>query len=287
MKPFVKNKKIYLLVFTLLIASLLVLTGCHEKYDLEQLAKEYEESNPTPKPEDSSTSESDNQEETESSVESESSGGSGSSESSSTQAETSGTDANETPGTPPSAILGNRTSSSYSNSFFGIKFTAPNKDWYIADSSELAKIMEMAQSTVTDEDVLNQLQSSGYVMDLYTLDTSVDANSSSFDDINITIEDIGKMYGVLMSEQELADSTSGTIKKALESQGRKNVDVDVEEEVFAGSPRVCISVSSEKDGTTLYQKQIYIKKESYLACITVSSYGQDKTDTLLNSFSAL
>ena len=261
----------------IMVLALVMLSGCHEKYDLEQLAKEDAEKNPeTYETEPVDIDIDELLAEDEAAAENQGS--------EPVQAEE---EEPEEVTPPPATILGNRTETSYSNSYFGIKFNAPTDAWYIADEEELAQVMGFSSTSVDDEEILELLQSSGYVMDLYALDTSLGIESTNFDNINITIEDIGKLYGVLLSEQELAESSLATTKQALEAQGWSNVDLEVTEEVFAGSPRVCIECSAEKGSTSIFQKQIYIKKETYIACITVGSFGEDRTDSLLASFGAL
>ncbi len=267
-----------------IILALTLLTGCHEKYDLAQLAEEYAQESGDAYIDTAET-------------ENESSEGEGTEEDDASNPEGSSSVNNQGnsdleteedgSGAPPSSILGNTTTSNYSNSFFGIKFTRPSNDWYIATDDELGQVMGIATSSISDEKILETLQKSGFVMDFYALDTSGNADSLTFDNVNITIEDIGKMYGVLLTEQELAEASIASSKSALESQGWKNVSIEVDEAVFAGSPRVCTSSSAEMDGTKMFQKQIYIKKESYIACVTVGSFGSDKTEQMLKAFTSL
>lgn len=285
-KSYRRGLSFFLLV--VLIMSLVVLEGCHEKYDLEQLAKEDAEANPQQYADTADLESEDQDVDTTDDVEtSETETGSDSQDSDADTEDSSTDDSESTAGAPPSSILGNTTDTSYSNSYFGIKFNAPSDNWYIASDGELAQVMGIATSSIEDQDILDMLQDSGFVMDLYALDTTGSEGNITFDNINITIEDIGKMYGVLLSEQELAESTLSASKQALEAQGWTNVDMEVTETVFAGSPRTCTVSSSEMDGQTMYQKQVYIKKESYIACITVASFDEDRTDSMLNAFSAL
>ncbi len=288
------KKKYNILILMILILSLVVLAGCHEKYDLAQLAKEDAAQNPQNLL-DSDNSDEESEEESsddegETSEEESNSNSQGTDTTSTTGADTNAdenSDEETASGAPPATILGNTTTTTYTNSYYGIKFTAPNENWYIATDSELAQVMGMATSTIDDEAILETLQNSGFVMDLYALDTSESESSIIFDNINITIEDIGKMYGVLMSEQELAESTLEASKQTLQAQGWTDIEMEITEAVFAGIPRVCMESSSTKDGTTMYQKQVYLKKESYIACVTVASFGDDRTDQMLAAFTSL
>lgn len=266
------KKKLSLILILVLALSTVFMTGCHEKYDLEEMAKEEEAASNTEEATEENTEDT-TEEEAEAAEDS-------------TETEASTTE-EVLQGTPPAEILGKTTETSYSNSFFGIKYTTPNENWYIATKEELGQVMGMAASTISDEEILDILENSGFAIDFYALDTTNAATAVTFDSINITIEDIGKMYGILASEKELAESGLETSKQALEAQGWTNVNMEVTEAVFAGVPRVCTVSSAEMDGSKMFQKQIYLKKESYIACITVGSFDEDKTDEILKAFTAL
>ena len=258
--------KIILTIFIAILASILLLTGCHKKYDLAQLAKEEAEAQAAEESAESQNttdSEGENSEESKENDEAE----------------------EEKDVSAPSTILGNTTSNSYSNSYYGLKFSAPNNDWYLASDSELAQVMN--QKNINDEVLLKVLNETGFIMDMYAVNTSADADSDIFDSVSVTIENISKLYSVILTEQELADASLPSIKNDLSAQGGKNVKAEVIETVVAGSPRVCISSSADMDKSKIYQKMVYIKKDTFVACITVTSFGSDKTDSILKAFAAL
>ena len=270
------KRKLAAILVVLMGLSMISLTGCHEKYDLEALAREEAEAQAKKEAEKEAAEAAENGEDGENTE-----GEAGDTE------EAQEAEEETVPGVPPSDILGKTNANSYSNAYFGIKYTKPNDDWYLATQKELGEIMGMTSSTIKDENILSLLESSGFVMDFYAINANVPDDNSSFDSVNITIEDIGKMYGVLMSDKDLADSNVEVSKKALEAQGWKNVNMEVGEIVFAGVPRVCITSSAENGKLKMFQRQIYLKKESYLACVTVGTFGSDKTDSVLKAFSQL
>lgn len=279
------KKRFTLLLVVVLSFSSIFLSACHEKYDLEELAKE--EAQAAEEEAGEEVVEAEAVEEESSTTESGEKAEEQEAPNDAAEPSTS-TDTEETSeGAPPSSILGNTTKTSYSNSYFGVKFNVPSENWYIATEQELGEIMGMNASTINDDEIINLLNSSGYVMDFYALDTTDAETKINFDSINVTIEDIGKMYGVLATEKDLADASLETYKQALSAQGWQNVEAEVSETVFAGVPRVCTSSSAEMDDTKMFQKQIFLKKESYIACITVGTFGEDKTDDLLAAFTAL
>ena len=262
------KKKTALFLIIMLVLSSIMMTGCHEKYDLAQLAKEEAEARAEAeqKAREEAIANGELVEEEEAEEEEEV--------------------AEEVNTPPPSSILGKTTATTYSNSYFAVKYTSPGENWYIANQKEIGNIMGLTSSSINSEEILKILEDSGFVMDFYAMD-SKSADSSKIDNINITIEDIGKMYGVLLSEKDLADSSLSASKKALESQGWTNVNMEVAETVFCGVPRVCTVSSAESGKTKMFQKQVYLKKESFLACVTVASFGSDKTDEMLKAFSQL
>lgn len=187
----------------------------------------------------------------------------------------------------PSELLGTGTDSSYENEFFGFKFEAP-EGWYVLSDEERGKAMGIASSEIDDEEILAMFESTGYAMDFYAMDVqNGDATTGAFSNLNITIQDVGKLYGMLYSEKEIAEASIATVEQALAAQGATDVKVEVGESEFLGETCVSMTTQSKAGGIDMYQKQVYVKKGSAMACVTATSFAENKTDEMLANFKAL
>lgn len=185
-------------------------------------------------------------------------------------------------------VLGESTETSYENTFFGFRFDAPNSSWYLLTLDELGQVMGIAASSLDDESLKDMFMESGAVTELYAMNLSEGyEGTTAFNNVNANIQDIGKLYGVMYSEKELAEDTRDLLVQTLEAQGATDVTTEITEAEFAGKNRTAMVITSNNNGIKTFQKQIYIKVESYVACITASSFGEDKTDEMLSIFKGI
>ena len=127
----------------------------------------------------------------------------------------------------------------------------------------------------------------GYAMDFYAMDLSTSFSESYlFNNVNITIQDIGRLYGAMYDEKEIAEASIETIEQALAAQGITDLEIEFSETEFAGKLRTSLMATSNNEGIKMFQKQIYIKNESAYACITATTFEEDKTDEVLALFTA-
>lgn len=184
----------------------------------------------------------------------------------------------------PEELLGKQTSTSYENEYFGLRYDVP-ADWYLLSREEIATIMGIAATTFDDEAMANMLKETGYVTDLYVMDTKPAIDGmETFNNVNITIQDIGKLYGIIYDEKKLAEGSANTVKDALTAQGLTDIKTEISEMEFIGKNCVALTITSKAGTTNMYQKQVYLKNESALACVTATAMGEDKTDEILSVF---
>ena len=194
-------------------------------------------------------------------------------------------EAEESGTTVPSELIGETTETSYENKFFGLKFEAP-ETWHILDQEELNQLMGIASASIDDEAVLEMFESQGYVMDLYAMDLT-NAETGVVNNVNITIQDIGKLYGIIYDEKTIAESSVETVKQSLAAQGATDINVEIGEADFLGKKCVAMTIQSKAGDVGMYQKQVYLKNGSAMACVTATCFNEDKTDEVLAAFKAL
>ncbi len=184
----------------------------------------------------------------------------------------------------PEEVLGKQTESQYVNEYFDLSYSVPEK-WFILSKEEIATIMGLAISNFDDESFVEMFKDSGYVTDFYAMDTvSAIEGANAFNNVNITVQDIGKLYGTLFNEKQLAEASADTVKASLESQGLTDINTEISEMEFIGKPCVTLAITSKSGDMNMYQKQVYLKNGSAIAAITATTLGEDKTDDVLATF---
>jgi len=261
------KKKLIVLIALMLIISMVFVTGCSKKEEPAPQPAPEEEAEPEEESEEEATPEEEpEQEETEE------------------PAEEPTEEESKEETLVPAELLGKTEENSYVNEYFGFRFDAED-NWYVLTASERAELMGLAAAEIKDEDIASLLESAGYVTDFYALDTS-GATVNGFNNINVTIQDMGKLYGLITSEKQIAEASVDSIKQALAAQGMETIDVEVGETEFIGKNCVSMTIVSKAGDMQMFQKQIFLKNGSAMACVTATALEEDKTDELLAAFKA-
>lgn len=184
----------------------------------------------------------------------------------------------------PEVLLGKQTDTSYENTYFGLRYDT-SADWHLLSREEIATIMGVSATSFDDEAMANMLKDTGYVIDLFVMDTKPAIDGvDTFNNVNISIQDIGKLYGNIYDEKKLAEASADTVKEALQAQGLTDINTEISETKFIGKNCVALTITSKAGDINMYQKQVYLRNESALACITATALSEDKTNEILSVF---
>ena len=175
-------------------------------------------------------------------------------------------------------VLGEKQGNRYESELLGIAVDFP-ENWYILSPEETAQAMGAVADTINDETLADQLRQAGSTCDLYAI-----ALDESGDNLNIQLEDLGYLYGVLLTPKEYAEIALPQLKPALEQVGFTNVQIETENYEFAGRDRVSLLVTAEMNGVPVLERMILIKSGQYMASITVFSTDAERVDALLGQF---
>lgn len=184
----------------------------------------------------------------------------------------------EAPAEKDTQMLGTVDGSTYTNKFLGIQCQL-DENWLIATDEELAQLSGLVADAISDEVLAEQLNSSGVVHAFYA--TSTDG----FATMNIVLENLGLLYGTLLSEETYVEIALGQLPAALESAGLENVTAEAATATFAGEEHAAVAVHGTISGLDFYEKMVCIKADSYIGIVTVGCYYEDITDTLLDLYS--
>lgn len=171
----------------------------------------------------------------------------------------------------------NEDALTYENDFIGIgcKLT---EDWDVYNEEQLAALNGLVANQINDEAIAKQLEDSGTVMPFYA------QQGMGMVTLNITLENLGVLYGSLLDEKQYAEQSVKQVAPALESLGMSDITAEIGSLSFAGSDHVAIFVSGTLQGIAFYETMICIKADDYMALITAGSYLTDTTKESLTLF---
>ena len=164
----------------------------------------------------------------------------------------------------------------YTNAFIGITVTLGD-GWVYADEEQMAAIRGMTADAMNDEELIKLLESNGSVMDMY-------ATEETGSTVNVMLEKLNLLQTVAVTEQSYVEAAVGQLPAALENMGFENVTVETTELIFAGESHGGIKVHGQIFGIDFYETMAVVKRGNYIACVTVASYGEDTTESVLALF---
>lgn len=176
--------------------------------------------------------------------------------------------------------LGEKSGNTYYSELLGLEATLPDS-WYIFSAEETAQVMGILADGFDDAAVADALRKSGTACDLYAMDMM-----TGTDNMNIQLEDLGKLYGSFLTPEQYAQIAIPQLEPALSKIGFQNIEITTENYEMAGSERYSIVVSAEVNGVPVYERMILIKAGQYMGCITMFSLQLSSIDAVFACFRA-
>ena len=167
----------------------------------------------------------------------------------------------------------------YRSEFAGLTATL-GADWQVLTQEEIAQIAGLTSTLVTDEDLKKALSSGETIYDLYAM-TATSAT------VNITVGDLGLIYGKLLDMKTLAQSVLDQLVSAFTSMGFENMAAEIATIPFAGAQETAVVVSGQLQGVDMYEVLVCKKVGNYVYTITACTYGEDGTADILALFQSL
>lgn len=201
------------------------------------------------------------------------------------QPDETGTETPDQAGEPeetPEPILGvySADTNTYENELIGLGCQLDD-DWRVYDADEIAALNGLMVDMMTDKAISEMLESSGYVQAFY---------AQLGDDpvtVNITVENLGLLYGALLDEREYVELTVDQLPDVLESIGMTDINTEITSTTFLGSEHTAVNVTGQLQGTDFYETLVCVKVDRYMACVTAASYLADVTGDVLSMFYSL
>lgn len=167
----------------------------------------------------------------------------------------------------------------YTSRFAGLTAVL-DENWTVLNDEEIAQIVGFSIDMTDDAALKESLSNGKTIYDMYAMAT----DSST---LNITIGDLGAIYGKLLDMKTLAQSSAEQLVPAFESMGFTDVTAEVSTVSFAGAEQAAIILQGNYQGVTMYERLVCMKVDDYVLNITACSYGTDRTAEILALFQPL
>ena len=172
----------------------------------------------------------------------------------------------------------------YSNDFFGIGCELDD-NWTVLSEEEIAErsglVLDTMEEGGMDDSMRTAMENGSVVFDFFAQKND---NTAA---INITVGNIGVLYGTAMTEEGYIDATTEQMMKSIETIGYENVTTEKTTVTLAGTEHAALKLSGEYSGISIYQTMVVLRKGIYVGCVAFSCGGEDFSDDLVTLFYAL
>ncbi len=170
----------------------------------------------------------------------------------------------------------------YTNEMLGLGCTL-DSDWTFATQEEIAATFGMAKELIEQAETGVELDDAQTFTDMYVY---ADAGARN---INVQVQTLGALEGGIMgkiSEETLLDSVLPVLENTLSSAYADfgTVTCEKADVRFLDEDHKAVSMVTEAEDMTMYQKQVYLPQGRYVAIVTCTSVGEDTTDEMLELF---
>ena len=168
----------------------------------------------------------------------------------------------------------------YSSDVTGLKFTLGD-NWVFLDDEAIEEVTGMVQD-MTDDEALEEAMSQGAsIYDMYAMVTDGSGRTA-----NITVENLGALYGTILNESKYIDAVIDQLKPSFESMGATDVVVETATYSIAGVEHSGIHCAFTLQGVSLCEQMVCIKEGRYMYNITCVGDSEDAAAGVMAMFTA-
>lgn len=168
----------------------------------------------------------------------------------------------------------------YSSETAGIRFTIDD-NWVFLDDEGIEEITGIVQYLTDDEAMQETMDKGASIYDMYAM-----ANDGSGRTANITVENLGALYGTLLSEDAYIDLVEEQLAPSFEGIGATDVSVEKTTFDIAGAQHSGVYAKVEFQGISIHTGMICIKAGRYMYCISCSARSEEEMMGIVSMFSA-
>ena len=141
-----------------------------------------------------------------------------------------------------------------------------DENWVMADDEYLAELNNLVDETLDSEELQELLGENGSATVMYA------ETADGLTSINIQLEDMGVLYGMLLDEDDLVNASIEAMDGNLDAMGIEDGTVEAAEYSFLGAAHPGTSITGTVDGIPVSEVQVCYEKGGYVAFVTVATY---------------
>lgn len=171
--------------------------------------------------------------------------------------------------------------STYTNEYFGFAVTLTEEfGWTYLTDEQIAQVTGQTADILDSDKMAEAYDSGKVVMEMYAM-------RDDYASVNVTVEKLGKVNGVLLDEEGYVDASLSALPEQLVTAGYTDVNAAKTTASFAGVEHAAIAVSAVLQDVPVYELLACVKAGDYVAVVTACTYGEDGTADILAAFQAL
>lgn len=164
----------------------------------------------------------------------------------------------------------------YENAFIGIGCKL-GEGWSFYSDEEINALNNLAVGMMPEE-AQELLKEANLFYDMFA--TAADAMNN----INVNLEKVNAVQLIGLDLAKNFELLVPTLKATYENAGYTNFNYEITEIEIEGKALVAMKASAEISGVNMYQLVFQKKCNGYLANVTITSYFDDVTETILDTF---
>lgn len=168
----------------------------------------------------------------------------------------------------------------YSSDVTGLTFKL-GENWVFLDDEGIEELTGMIQDMSDDEALEEAMSQGASIYDMYAMTTDGSGRT-----VNITVENLGALYGTILNESKYIDAAIDQLKPAFESMGATDVVIEPATYTIAGAEHSGIHCTATLQGVNLFEQLVCIKEGRYMYNITCSATSEEDVSSVMAMFSA-
>lgn len=156
----------------------------------------------------------------------------------------------------------------------GCRLTA---DWRFADEDEIKEINGLTQDLLK-EDLKAKLNSMDVLRDMYA------ENLTTGESVTVSVEKIGSLNGVLMSERSYLDAGTPDLESGLANMGFEKIHSESVTVTFAGEEHAAVAITAATRDGSFNQTVVAVKNGKYMIVVSAASTSEEATAAILDTF---
>ncbi len=177
--------------------------------------------------------------------------------------------------------LGVTSGGTYENAYIGIGVTLDDS-WVFYSKEQIDQLNGVVLDNLSDDELKEKLKNANVIYDM------VAGATDGFSSINICLENLGGIYGSVISEDKYIDLSIKNLGTSLTAAGyEEGMSIEKTTVTFAGKQMNAIKIEGVANGANIYQLLVVKKVGNYMALTTITNYLVDSTEEIAAEFYAV